>query len=114
MQMLVAHAIRDAAATGIARFSLASAPAQHSQTGKIMQYCAALFVRHSKTAGLRRFKSGFAPRWQPLYAAAPGPVRLMLALMDITQCIHHPPPIPNTSVAHKQDEDCEVALILAP
>ncbi|SMX50844.1 phosphatidylglycerol lysyltransferase domain-containing protein [Maliponia aquimaris] len=48
----------------------------------------------SETAGLLRFKSSFAPRWRPLYIAAPSAPALLVAAADIRIAIRRPPPLP--------------------
>ena len=99
MQKLIVCAIQDAAMCGVAGFSLACVPASAIRP-----------PWQQKPDGLRQFKAGFAPKWHPRYAAAPGPVPLALALCDITRTIYHPPPLASTKQTHKEDEDCEVAL----
>ena len=62
--------------------------------------------------GLRQFKSAFAPRWVPRYAAAPGPIRLAICLADIAREVHNPPPLSKqtASSAHVFDENYELDL----
>lgn len=85
MHALVARAIEDAAAAGIDRLSLA-AMALEAPSGAL-----ALVARRREAAGLRRFKTSFAPRTRRLYVAAPGPAVLALAGVDILIRIARPP-----------------------
>lgn len=50
--------------------------------------------------GLIRFKTAFAPRWRPLYVAAPGWVALVIALADIALGIRKPAPLPQQDLSH--------------
>lgn len=121
MQALVHHAIHADAASDIPRLSLAAVP-DYAAFAK--GPLATVWPRASAPqgcAGLRQFKAGFAPRWQPLYAAAPGPLTLGLSLADIARTVHAPPPVEPTQSAepwhppcpHNEDEYNEVAPIMA-
>ena len=94
MQALIYAAIRDAQAYGIARLSLAALPPEAEASRGI----AAMVWRRAATrkgaAGLRQFKSGFAPNWETLYIAAKGRTTLSLASADIAATIRRPPPLP--------------------
>ncbi len=92
MYALVNTAIEAAQVAGIKRVSLAGtagdlpvhAPKwQHRLHDKWMRACGA--------AGLVRFKSGFAPHWEPLYMAAPSRWSLILGAVDIARAIANPP-----------------------
>ena len=83
MQALVVCAIRAAALGGV-QLSLAAVPAE--QSGLLCS----LIDRATGAAGLRQFKSGFAPDWHPLYLAAPGRAALAVAALDIAWAIAHP------------------------
>lgn len=90
---LIAAAIEDARAAGLRRLSLAALPAAPARegplTGRLRQRLAA---GGGGAAGLARFKTAFAPRRAPLYAAAPGRAALAVALADLALAVHKPPP----------------------
>ena len=91
MHALVTAAIDAAHRQGIARLSLAAAPL-------------GLPDRLARTAqGLIRFKQSFAPRWQPLYLAAPGWLALFYAGLALAVAIHRPPPLRSQSMLHQDD-----------
>ncbi len=102
MQALVTTAIDAARDVGITTLSLASVPnpplhlpfAQHA---------------HRKSAGLRRFKRAFAPRWSPRYICARSPISLGLTMVTLAWAIHRPPPLAN--LAQSNDEDYSFAPI---
>ncbi|MBJ3763974.1 DUF2156 domain-containing protein [Maribius pontilimi] len=75
MHLLLSEAIVQARAQGIAQLSLAAVPR----------------FDPSRAAGLHRFKSMFAPRWAPLYAAAPTRIGLWAGLADLARDIARPP-----------------------
>lgn len=81
MHLLTWALIEHARRLGMAEFSLAAVP--HPR----------LMRADPHSAGLLRFKQSFAPRWRPLYMAAPNPAVLALCAADIWWCIGHPPPI---------------------
>lgn len=91
MHALICAAIEDAKAFGIARLSLAALPPESDQTSGP----AAIVWRRAETqkgaAGLKQFKSAFAPEWQTLYIAARGAARLTVAAADIAHAIRRPP-----------------------
>lgn len=94
MQALIHAAIAQARAYGLTRLSLAALPPRSDQTSGA---AAAIWRRaeaQAGTAGLRQFKAGFAPNWQPLYIAAPSRAALALAAADIARAIRHPAPLP--------------------
>ena len=93
MQALVAKAVGDAAGAGIARLSLAALPCRAEAFTGLAARLRRRMERASGLAGLARFKSGFAPRRQRLYVAAPSPVALLLAALDIAREIHMPAPL---------------------
>jgi phosphatidylglycerol lysyltransferase len=89
MHVLVARAIQDARATGVPSLSLASVPSFCSkQEG--LQPLIRWIERRGGHAGLHQFKSAFAPRWAPRFAAAPNVFQLGIGLADVTREIHHP------------------------
>ncbi len=87
MHLLVCRAIAAAAAAFCPRLSLAAAPARASTPPgrRLSQACVR---RIAAGDGLRRFKASFAPRWQPLYACAPGRAALILGLAGVAWNIH--------------------------
>ena len=113
MHCLIAHALKQAAHTGIPQISLAATPACPDPSSRIMRAFAMQVAARSRSPGLRQFKSSFAPRWQPLYVATPSRAGMIMALADIAHEVHHPLPLVRTHEIHNQDEDNEVALLLA-
>ncbi|KIC48895.1 phosphatidylglycerol lysyltransferase domain-containing protein [Tateyamaria sp. ANG-S1] len=111
MHALVNHALEDAQAMGVARVSLASIIACPDPGRAIWRWAAARAVIHAGGTGLRQFKSAFAPRWVPRYAAAPNWVALALGLADIARTIRTPDPLPvaNANTPHQEDENYELA-----
>jgi phosphatidylglycerol lysyltransferase len=111
MHTLVTEAIAHARHAGITQFSLAASPACPDPTSAAWRTIAKAVVQRAGGPGLRQFKSAFAPRWVPRYAAGPGPVRLAIALADIARAVHNPPPIARTSsnAVHEIDEEYELA-----
>jgi phosphatidylglycerol lysyltransferase len=108
MFALVDAAICAARATGIAQVSLAAIPACPKSSGRLWHWIGTQMVTRGGGSGLRQFKSSFAPRWQPAYAAAPNWPVLTLALADITRAVHLPAK-PVAAKAHDRDENYEVA-----
>jgi phosphatidylglycerol lysyltransferase len=84
MPLLIRRAIEAAAAEGVPRLSLAAVPrlACHLP-GPVADW----FDTLAGTEGLTRFKAAFAPRWEPLYAAAPGRASLALGLVSIARAV---------------------------
>ena len=81
MHALIVAAIASAKDAGIVRFSLAAMPVM--DPGLILRFA-------NGAAGLRRFKMAFAPKTQPLYLAAPDPLQLAIAGMDILLRVRFP------------------------
>lgn len=100
MHALVAAAIADAAAAGVPRLSLAAVPigARPDDRAGARRGLAHRLTRHAgrRAEGLARFKAAFAPRWQTLYLAAPGPGALALAAAEIARAVLRPDPLPAT------------------
>ncbi len=88
---LIHAAIVDAAQESRTRVSLAAVPARAGTKArrfeKILRHHHA---RMAGSAGLTRFKSSFAPRFEPLYMAAPNLPALFIALIDIANAIRCP------------------------
>ncbi len=90
IHLLVGHAIQSAAAIGCPRLSLAAVPCPRDSEAFPLSYLRHKMIGYSKTDGLRRFKTSFAPNWETLYAAAPSRVSLSLGLVavftNVTRC----------------------------
>jgi phosphatidylglycerol lysyltransferase len=84
MPLLLRRAIDAAAAEGVPRLSLAAVPRLACHLPRPL---GARFDALAGTEGLTRFKASFAPRWEPLYAAAPGPATLALGLVSIARAV---------------------------
>ena len=115
MQAVLHHAITEAQTVGMPRLSLAAVPACPDPTSALHRWVARQVITRAGGPGLRQFKSAFAPRWQPLYAAAPSRLGLMLALLDIAWTVRSAPPVTtprptNASPSpHDEDENYEFA-----
>ncbi len=92
MHLALAHAIEEARRAGLSRLSLAALPAPG--TG----FVARQIARIGGAAGLAQFKQCFAPRWRPLYLAAPGRAALAIAALEIGREILRPT-APNRALA---------------
>ncbi|WP_366513893.1 phosphatidylglycerol lysyltransferase domain-containing protein [Planktotalea sp.] len=91
MHALVWFAIERAKDKGLSTFSLASTIFGESPALKAIDRFS---LRSSvNTDGLEQFKRAFAPRWHPLYAAAPNKAERYLGLWDVWQEVRDPPPI---------------------
>jgi phosphatidylglycerol lysyltransferase len=92
MQALVHAAIKDAAASDVARFSLASVPFSglEQATGLPEKFCHWLHrtqdSRHG-AKGLYQFKQSFRPNWEPRYLASSGALSAAIAGIDISRRI---------------------------
>lgn len=93
MQALVAEAIGDASAIGVARLSLAALPCRAEAFTGLEARLRRRMERAPGVAGLARFKAGFAPRRERLYIAAPSRAALLVAALDIAREIHMPAPL---------------------
>jgi len=101
MHALVTQAIMDAKHAGCRRFSLAAVPLMpfarawpfRALPPALREWIGTKFRRMAGEKGLHQFKNSFAPRWQPLYIAAPGPISLLIAALDIHRRIFHPQPV---------------------
>ena len=107
MHALVCAGICAARAGNATTLSLAAVPAlpAHLPFAK---------VAHKRSAGLRRFKSSFAPNWQPRYACAPHLTALGLTLVTLAYAIHRPPKPPNHKPIQRNNEDYSFAPVQAP
>jgi phosphatidylglycerol lysyltransferase len=112
---LVHAAIAEAAHAGVARFSLAAVPACPDPQSAFWRFLAFRIAGFSRSAGLRQFKSSFAPRWQPLYLAAPSRLALIVGALDIAREVLLPSDLEQHVLpddlrpAHDEDEINEVA-----
>ncbi|WP_172961075.1 DUF2156 domain-containing protein, partial [Oceaniglobus roseus] len=86
LHLAVATAIRTARTEGVARVSLAAVP-DPAGPGWLTRP----FARRAGSAGLRQFKASFAPRWQPVHAAAPDRLSLLLGALDLARAVNRPP-----------------------
>ena len=113
MHSLVNTAILAARKAGARHFSLDAAPAIPKPKYAFWHWVAKHVANRAGGAGLRQFKSNFAPVWQPRYAAARSWWALGLGLADITRAIHNPTHLKtqNTHAAHNVDENNELASI---
>ncbi len=91
MQALIMAALRDAAADGIARLSLAAVPLAGFGAGRTVAGRLLPFLCKDPAPGLRQFKAGFAPCRTPLYIAAPSRLALACAGLSVLRAVHFPP-----------------------
>jgi phosphatidylglycerol lysyltransferase len=98
MHALVAQAIADAAAAGIARLSLAAVPEPGcglpGVLGAWFDKIAGIFGAGAGAEGLRQFKAGFAPQWERLYILAPSLPALVVAGAEIARAVIAPAALP--------------------
>jgi phosphatidylglycerol lysyltransferase len=109
MQALVIAALEAARADGSSGFSLAAVPDIPALAHPLLAPMRAPLLARAGAAGLRQFKSGFAPHWSPRYVAAPSRAALALCLADLTREIHHPPALAGGGPLHDGDEEYELA-----
>ncbi|MEP4196041.1 MAG: phosphatidylglycerol lysyltransferase domain-containing protein [Aliishimia sp.] len=118
MHALVTAGIDAARRAGAQQLSLSAITACPDPTSAVWRWFAMTRVSLSGGMGLRQFKSAFAPRWQPLYAAAPNRVALAISLLDITREVMWPAALVQSvnidglsdmNLDHDNDEDYEVA-----
>ena len=102
MQALVAAAIAEAGRRRVPRLSLAAVP--EVAFGRTLPMDRAMAMLCNDGAGLLQFKAMFAPRWQPLYLAAPHAAALGLAACEIARAIASPPPLRQTEQDHAEYE----------
>ncbi len=118
MHALVHAGIEAATSAGMNQVSLAAVPACPDPASAIWRSVAFKLVGQSGGTGLRQFKSSFAPRWKPLYLAAPSRLALGIAALDVAREVFFPSEIGSGSVGdldhrvnrpHEEDEIYEVA-----
>ncbi|MGX9354337.1 phosphatidylglycerol lysyltransferase domain-containing protein [Roseobacteraceae bacterium S113] len=91
MHKIIIEAIEHGKRHQTQRLSLAAAPAQSSQAcGAFHAHFLRLIETVSGGAGLRQFKSSFAPDWERRFVAAPNRIIMLLALADMARAIHWP------------------------
>lgn len=115
MHLLIQTAISDAASAGIDRLSLAAVPetAFADQPNRIRRLATAFASDNG--AGLARFKSTFAPHWEPRYLCLPHRAALPLVLAELALAIHYPGPLPRPPAQRAYaDEHEEYAFASAP
>ncbi len=84
MHLLVTRAIETAKTRGLTRFSLAAVPVEYrAQDPWRFRILRQRINTAAGAAGLRQFKSSFAPRWETLYMAAPTPRSLAIGMLDV-------------------------------
>lgn len=105
MHALVHAAITHAASHGRTRLSLASVPADpaRARARALERVLRHALLRASGGPGLVQFKSAFAPRFEPLYIAAPSIAGLALASADLALAVRQGP------APHDDDEGFEIA-----
>ncbi len=91
MHALIWTAVNSARTEGVSHLSLASTPCKSAPFYRAL--IAAKLMRPTEGDGLAQFKGSFAPRWTPLYAAAPRRDQLLLGLWDIWQEVQNPLPL---------------------
>lgn len=86
MHALLNFAIAQAASEGCTRLSLAAVPLEEQSDEPWAFHHARLKLdKISGAAGLRQFKTSFAPSWETLYAAAPSRLALVFGALDVTR-----------------------------
>ncbi|SFU65247.1 phosphatidylglycerol lysyltransferase [Aliiroseovarius crassostreae] len=91
MHLLLVAAIRQAASEGYDRLSLAAVPYEKQSTEpKVFHWLRERLDRITGAAGLRQFKTCFAPNWETLYAAAPKRCDLVMGALDVMREISRP------------------------
>lgn len=98
MHQIIVSAIEDAGRLGRTRLSLAALPP--SSQPPLLR---GLARRLGLTDGLRQFKASFAPRHQPRYLIAPGPLGLVIAAADILRRVYRPVPLRQTPQPAPED-----------
>jgi phosphatidylglycerol lysyltransferase len=86
MHALLNFAIAQAASESCTRLSLAAVPLEE-QSGEpwAFHHARLKLDKISGAAGLRQFKTSFAPSWETLYAAAPSRLALAFGALDVSR-----------------------------
>ncbi|MCW8842131.1 MAG: phosphatidylglycerol lysyltransferase domain-containing protein [Rhodobacteraceae bacterium] len=108
MHALVHDAILAARIAGVAPLCLAAVPLAAPNRQSPHAQLRRLIDRASGGAGLRQFKTSFAPRWQRLYMAAPTRPHLLLAACDLARAVRRAPATGEPS-PHNQHEEKPIA-----
>jgi phosphatidylglycerol lysyltransferase len=108
-QALILAALAAARGAGVRHLSLAAIPigAREDERGPVARLGRRLAP--DAMCGLDQFKSGFAPRWQRLYIAAPSYPALILVGIEIWRRVCHPPALANMRRTAAHDEEYEFA-----
>jgi len=101
MHALLYAAITDAATEGRRRLSLAALPRQANESLSWPERKLLAFNQSAQGQGLSQFKTCFCPHREPLYAAAPNRLVLLLALSDLARAIRHP--VSNTTQHYHEE-----------
>lgn len=114
MHGLVHFAIQAAKDCMIGQVSLAAVPACPAPASAVWRAITMRVVDLSGGAGLRQFKSSFAPRWKPLYLAAPSRLALGIGVLDIAREVFWPAELAERTdlymnMLHDEDENYELA-----
>ncbi len=96
MHLIICAAIAAARDQGCRYLSLAAFPAPPDTVRPLLR-------RLGWLADSGQFKTAFGPRLMPLYAAGPGPLRLVVALAAVARAIHAPSPDPSGVVNGEHD-----------
>ncbi len=105
MHAIIAAALRDAAALGVPRLSLAAAPETAFAVGRAdwaLRHMRPLvrICRLDTGQGLRQFKEAFAPNWQARYICARSWTSLLVACASIARAVMFPRKLP---ILHEED-----------
>lgn len=86
MHALLNYALTQAATDSCTRLSLAAVPLEE-QSGEpwAFHHARLKLDKISGAAGLRQFKTAFAPNWETLYAAAPSRMALAFGALDVSR-----------------------------
>lgn len=107
IHLLIQTAIDEAKALGLARLSLASVPDFSALPKPLQHVLGAASAQHQ---GLLRFKSAFAPYWQPRYLTAANHAALALAAVEIARAIHHPAPLPRRDCSAYDTDKADIEI----
>ncbi len=113
-QQMILAALHAAQKAGVQHLSLAAVPigARTAEAGIVARLGRCL--QGDGMRGLDQFKSGFAPRWQRLYIAAPSGLALLLVGAEIWHRVCRPAPLAKTSHPAGQGAEYEIAYRCNP
>ncbi len=92
MHMAITKALAVAKSHGIARVSLTAVPTRIALSHRLGARALQIFAAKLDNPGLRQFKASFDPKWEPLYLAAPTPLALCVAGLELCYVVANPPP----------------------